>query len=145
MQNRYKAFTLVELMVAMAIIAVLIGMSVFGISTAQRVLRDNQRRDAVKNMAAGLNAYYTTASTYPATLASSNGGTQLVIGNEQPVPLTGIMKAGTATDSTQTRYCYAFDTTTLGGYKLGVQLEDGTWFNLGSANTLCSNSDAPVP
>src|SRR5690554_5734437 len=104
MRRDSKAFTLVELMMAMAIIAILIGLSVFGISTAQRVLRDNQRRDAVKSVAAALNVHFATFAEYPSSLDSEE--TQIKITDNNVVPLTGTQKRGTETDATQTRYCY---------------------------------------
>jgi len=140
--EKQKAFTLVELMVAMAIIAVLIGMSVFGISTAQRVLRDNQRRDSVKNIAAALNSYYATNSSYPASITSASAGTQMQVATGNLVPTAGILKVASTTTASQTRFCYSL---VVDGYKLGTKLEDGTWFNLGSASTLCSDSDAAIP
>ncbi len=134
MRNK-KAFTLVELMVAMAIVAVLIGLSVFGISTAQRVLRDNQRRDAVKNIAAGLNAYYAQNAEYPTDITVSNNGTIVNISGTLDVPLNGIAKTREQNDgqstAADTTYCYALTST---GYKLGSKLEDGSWFNLGTAS-----------
>jgi prepilin-type N-terminal cleavage/methylation domain-containing protein len=139
--QKQKAFTLVELMVAMAIIAVLIGMSVFGISTAQRILRDNQRRDVVKNIAAGLNSYYATNSAYPSSVVSASAGTQIQVSTGNLVPTAGVLKVAATTTAAQTRYCYALVTD---GYKVGAKLEDGTWFNLGSASALCSDSDPAV-
>ena len=140
MQKKYSAFTLVELMVAMAIIAVLIGMSVFGISTAQRVLRDNQRRDNVKNVAAALNSYYASNSQYPANITPINSGTAIQVSTGNTVPAIGVLKVGTETNASGTLYCYGLATT---GYVLGAKLEDGNWFNLGSAtlpNETCSDS-----
>lgn len=132
-----KGFTLVELMVAMAIVAVLIGLSVFGIGTAQRVLRDNQRRDAVNDIAVLLNAYYAERQEYPSRINIAAGGTQLVFSTDttKVIPLKGIAKTATgltASDATQTLYCYALTST---GYILGVKLEDGGQFDLGSSST----------
>lgn len=131
-----KGFTLVELMVAMAIVAVLIGLSVFGISTAQRVLRDNQRRDAVNDIAVLLNAYYAERQEYPSRINIAAAGAQLVFANDttKVIPLNGIAKTATgitASDATKTLYCYALTST---GYLLGVKLEDGGQFDLGSAS-----------
>ena len=137
MHKQHKAFTLVELMVAMAIIAVLIGMSVFGIATAQRVLRDNQRRDNLKNVAAALNSYYATNSTYPSSIASVSGDKTKIQVGTMTVPAAGILQVSTATSTNGTWYCYKLDSS---GYMLGVKLEDSAWFNLGSSPNLCSDA-----
>lgn len=147
MSKKLRGFTLVELMVAMAIIAVLMGLAVFGIGTAQRILRDNQRRDALKNMAAIITAHYADKGDYPSAATIQNSGVEVSFGTGYVVPLTGPAKAKPATGNSQTTtdssvYCYAKD---ISGYRLGVQLEDGvTWFELGTSSTKCASSLAPV-
>jgi prepilin-type N-terminal cleavage/methylation domain-containing protein len=139
MRNQTRpAFTLVELMVAMSIVAVLIGMSVFGISTAQRNLRDNQRRDIVKSIAGGLANYYTNNSSYPSV--STFAALNTAIGG---VPVQGVTLAATSTTANGTRYCYSV---TADGYVLGALLEGGTvnWFNLGTGSQKCQDSAAYV-
>jgi prepilin-type N-terminal cleavage/methylation domain-containing protein len=103
-----RAFTLVELMVAMAIIAVLLGMTVFGISAAQRVLRDNQRRKAVEDVALVLNEYLATFSEYPDDITFTSNTVTVATG--YTVSLTGIAQAATTTDASQTAYCYELST-----------------------------------
>jgi prepilin-type N-terminal cleavage/methylation domain-containing protein len=127
-----RAFTLVELMVAMAIIAVLLGMTVFGISAAQRVLRDNQRRKAVEDVALVLNEYLATFSEYPDDITFTSNTVTVATG--YTVSLTGIAQAATTTDASQTAYCYELSTD---GYKLGVVLESGEFYNQGTATELC--------
>lgn len=129
-----KAFTLVELMVAMSIIAILIGLSAFGIATAQRNLRDNQRRDKVKDVAAGLANYYTLNNSYP-TATSFRTLMQTL-----SIPFEGVLTPGAATNASATQYCYAI---VSDGYVLGAKIEGGTnWFNLGSGTAKCEDSAA---
>ena len=45
-----KAFTLLELLVAMAIIAILIALAIFGILQVQKNSRDTQRRKAMEDV-----------------------------------------------------------------------------------------------
>lgn len=135
MTNKKSAFTLVELLVAMSIIAVLIGLSVFGISTAQRSLRDNQRRDMVKNVAAGLADYYAQNGQYPRRTNFTNiRGLFQALG----VPNEGVtqIKLTGQTDANATRYCY---NVTSDGYQLGAQLESG-WFDLSSGSNPCDST-----
>jgi prepilin-type N-terminal cleavage/methylation domain-containing protein len=145
LKNKQSGFTLVELLVAMAIIAVLIGLAVGAISLVQRVSRDTQRRNAVAEINAQLNAYYGTNSRYPdsATAGSSDPtrirrvGTDIVVGTGVVSP-GGAASAGAATDTTQTQYCYELQTN---GYLLGSLLEDGTWDITQSTSPTASTTD----
>lgn len=136
-----KAFTLVELMVVLAIAAVLMGLAAFGIATALRVLRDNQRRDSVRNIAVGLNAYYADNSRYPTNITLTT--TTFTVAAGYAVPLNGVAQATAsgAASASATAYCY---NTTTDGFRLGAKLETGTWFMLGSAATVTPCTDANI-
>ncbi|MBL8014836.1 MAG: type II secretion system protein [Candidatus Doudnabacteria bacterium] len=136
-----KAFTLVELMVVMAIIAVLMGLAAFGIATALRVLRDNQRRDSVRNIAVALNAYYADNSRYPTTITLST--TAFTVATGYVVPLAGVAQAtnNATPNANGTAYCYS---TTTDGFRLGAKLETSTWFMMGSASTVTPCTDANI-
>ncbi|MEI7578766.1 MAG: type II secretion system protein [bacterium] len=64
-KKKLAAFTLVELLVAMAIIGVLLGLTLFGISAAQRNARDSARKAALQDVNAGIQDYYTKQGSYP--------------------------------------------------------------------------------
>jgi prepilin-type N-terminal cleavage/methylation domain-containing protein len=131
-----SGFTLVELMVSMAIIAVLMGLSVFGIATAQQILRDDQRRDALKSIAAGITSYYAANQAYPPVAGVTFATAQVTLATGFVVPLTGPASAAATTNASQTAYCYSIATD---GYRLGAYLEAGSWFNLGtSLSTKCT-------
>jgi prepilin-type N-terminal cleavage/methylation domain-containing protein len=136
-EKKYSAFTLVELMVAMSIIAILIGLSVFGITTAQRNLRDNQRRDAVKNIAAGLADYYSRNGSYPArtnnTFAGIGGSNSL--GTAAAFKLTGVTTPSGDSTASATWFGYSVAND---GYILCAELESGGFFDLGSSATICN-------
>lgn len=136
-----QAFTLVELMVAMAIIAVLMGLAAFGIATALRVLRDNQRRDAVRNISVALNAYYADRATYPTSIGLTAAAANIPSG--MSVPLNGVARAtaNTTASATLTPYCYSV---TADGFRLGAKLESGDWFMLGTAATVTTCTDANI-
>lgn len=61
-----RGFTLVELLVVMAILSVLIGLSIAGLGYAMRRSRNIARQAALENMVVGLEAYYTDHQDYPA-------------------------------------------------------------------------------
>lgn len=68
-----KAFTLLELLVAMAIIAVLIALAIFGIIQVQRNSRETQRRKAAEDINIGIQDYYTNYGEYPEELDFTSG------------------------------------------------------------------------
>lgn len=138
-----RAFTLVELMVAMAIIAVLMGLAAFGIAQALRTLRDDQRRNAVRDVETALNAYYADNAEYPAAITLSVN--QVTIAANLVVPLEGVAKATGNTNPTadNTPYCYAL---TTDGYKIGAKLESGQWYVQGTGiNDSCVDADIITP
>ncbi len=147
MQQNKKAFTLVELMVSMAIIAVLIGLAAFGISTLQRLSRDNQRRQLAINFQTYIEGYYNDFFTYPSVAELDISVDQISIagayGDRLPGPeLTGPAQVADTSDLNGTRWCYmpASD-----GYLLGVQLESQEWFNTGTAQSdECDSSSVPL-
>jgi len=142
MQNK-KGFTLLELIVAMAIIAVLMGLSLFGIQSVQRSQRDTERRAALSNINLEVAAYYGDNGSYP-TVAFNVTASTVTIGTKT-LTLKGaakIIKPGPS-DTTGTTYCYSGAGAAT--YQLGVYLEGpanwgstGTAQQLGNAPTACT-------
>lgn len=145
-----KAFSLIELLVAMAIIAVLLGLVGFGISTAQRNSRDSQRRQKVADIKLVLEDYNTRKNTYPGTLpaatsttvtvdATATGGSVTMSGPTLVLPTTTI----TGSTSSGTEYCYKANTA-QGGYKIGALLESGSWYYSNTDNVAPTGSGLTV-
>jgi prepilin-type N-terminal cleavage/methylation domain-containing protein len=136
---KVAAFTLVELLVAMAIISVLIGLAIGAVSVAQRSSRDTQRRGALQELATTISEFQSlnqgnlpqnncnrATAVPPADCVRTTAAADadIIIGT-RTVSLKGPAKANTnATSSTNTRYCYY---TTTNGYVLGAELESGSW------------------
>ena len=124
-----KAFTLLELVVAMAIIATLLGLSLFGIQAVQRSQRDTERRASLKTINIELANYYAEYRAYPTSLTVTK--TSINFGTKS-VPLSGVAKACTSGEAGADRksngictvYCYLGTSTT---YRLGVNLESNGW------------------
>jgi len=67
MKNKRKAFTLLELLVVIAMIGILISLGVASFSNAQRKARDSRRREDLKSLQNGLEQYYADHDgSYPA-------------------------------------------------------------------------------
>lgn len=134
-----KAFTLLELVVAMAIIATLLGLSLFGIQAVQRSQRDTERRAALQSINLELANYYSENSTYPATGDFDVSANSIVFEGKN-IPLKGAAVAcasGTASTSSCTLYCYEGPSGGEGSsYKLGVNLEGNGWGSVSTAQQL---------
>lgn len=132
-----KGFTLLELIVAMAIIAVLMGLSLFGIQSVQRSQRDTERRAALSNINFEIAAWYGDYGGYPDTV-QVRGTTVTISGagaTNRTLTLKGTAVGITGTASTQngTVYCYTKSNST---YQLGVNLESSGWGSAGTAQQL---------
>ncbi len=128
--TRLKGFTLLELIIAMAIVAVLIGLSVIGIQTVQRSQRDTERRAYLNTINLEITAYYGDTSTYPATVTIT--GTPRITVNisaNRTVTLKGaavsLAASATASTSQGSKYCYGVSGN---DYVIGVHLEGSNAF-----------------
>jgi len=72
-----KGFTLIELLVSISIIAILIGLSLFGLSGARESSRDAKRKGDLEQIRSGLEIFKSDCSKYP----SGNGVAATVIPN----------------------------------------------------------------
>lgn len=141
MKKNVKGFTLVELLVAMAIIAVLIGLSVYGIGLALRASRDTQREETLNSIRTALTDYLATNNSYPGNTEVSYANNIISVGNES-IEVEGHLVPTTSTDSNGTQYCYG---KTSSGYLLSVELENGQYYELGTEDSnSCGHTDATV-
>lgn len=134
MKNK-KAFTLLELLVAMAIIGVLMGLAVFGVVQVQQNSRETQRRKALEDINIGIQEFYSKEGQYPqviefdkaeAKICSGDGCTGVVV----TVDLKNSAIAGTKTTSNTTYYEYELKDD---GYTLAFCREDGGTENGGTS------------
>ena len=67
MKNK-KGFTLIEMLIVVAIIAILSGLILTGLNRARMQSRDARRMADIKNIQAQLEVYYNSHNKYPASL-----------------------------------------------------------------------------
>lgn len=106
MINFKKGFTLIELLVVISIIAILVGVSIFGLAGARESARDARRKSDLELIRSGLELYKADCNDYPPTanvvlngIANLNGdgspATSCPVGNRyisgipaDPIPAT---------------------------------------------------------
>lgn len=139
-----KAFGLVELLVAMAIIAILVGLAVLGITIVQRNARDTERRSKVSDIEIALTGLIVLNQALPASFSAAQQ-TQLTIGNKTvSIPNHLSRQATDATGAADTSgsvtdYCYGRSGNL---FVVGVELEGGGFYF--KTNTQAVYSSAPA-
>lgn len=79
-----KAFTLIELLVVISIIAVLAGVSIFGLSGTRESSRDARRKSDLELVRSGLELYKADCNNYPPTASVVLNGTANLNGDGTP-------------------------------------------------------------
>ena len=135
-----SAFTLVELMVAMAIIGVLLGLAIFGVTAAQRAQRDTERKAALQDVNIGIQDYIDVFGNQPPAIyfdankkaaevgvavVDANCQTALDASNCRLVTLKGAAVPGATTSNNATKFAYSINPSG-GGYYLAACLESNT-------------------
>ncbi len=73
-RSRNQSFTLIELLIVVAIIGILAALIIVSVTTASAKARDVKRQEDLKNVQKALEMYYTSNGSYPIALDSANGG-----------------------------------------------------------------------
>ena len=139
-----KAFSLVELLIAMAIIAILLGLIAFGVLIVQRSTRDTQRKSVLKDIDIALNSLIVSNQTLPTSFSAVQISTIAIGGNAIPLPgslsrQSSDSVASADTSNGVTDYCYGASANT---FVLGVELEDGSFYY--RTNTKATYSQTPA-
>lgn len=132
----HKGFTLVEVMVAIAIIAILLIGASAGLSSAQSFSRSTDRMNKASEIATEVDSYQLRNGRLPSIADGTFvwNQNQVRIGT-RAVELKGFLQYKAA-DSTTQHTQYTFETS-FGDYQICVQQESGMWEGVGSGNDLC--------
>lgn len=127
--NSSRGFTILELIVSLAIIGLLLGVVMNGIANSRQKARDSKRVDEIKQLQNALQLYYNDNQSYPTTL-------------DRDILVPIYIKTIPKDPATGGDYLYAalFDGNTCGNYHLGATLEI-TPLNTGALET---DFDAPA-
>lgn len=129
-----KGFSLVELLVVMAIIAVLTGLAVFGIGQLNKNSRDTQRVAMLGQMVDELNDYKKENLNYPTT-SEVTIANNFRIDGDLLITLTAPLIAGVSSTASRTKYEYSNEGT--GQFGLCAVLESGEVKNVGLVEIDC--------
>lgn len=131
-----RGFTLVEVLIVIAIVGILIGMSIVAFQAARKTARDGQRKTDLAEIKSNIEIYRTDCGEYPATItfgSALNGGTSSCTGNvympivpNDPQNTTGARR-------------YYYNRSTVNTYELCASLEQGGTQTCGGSCTVACN------
>lgn len=146
MKNK-KGFTLLELLVAMAIIAVLLALAVFGILQVQRNSRETQRIKALEDVNIGIQSFYNRFGQNPPSVDFQPEKVLIcessLCSQKEEVPLKNSAKTSTTGQTTTNAALYAYELLP-DGYRLGYCKENGDVYNAGTSDTKYPGDSAPL-
>ncbi len=111
-----KAFTLIEIMVAVAILAILTGIVLVSLQTTQQRARDNKRIGDINQLQLLLNQYYDQNKVYPVSLTELVTGGYVSTLPKPPQPTNSYLYIPLAVTGYNNTQCLA--------YHLGTTLEN---------------------
>lgn len=119
--KRYSAFTLIELLVVVSIIAILMGLSFFGLQGARESSRDGRRKADLESIRSGIEIYKSDCNEYPSSLGSSLVGD----GSSTSCAVTNTYIETVPTDPIPSDRSYRYDSDGI-TYSICAALEQGT-------------------
>lgn len=133
-ERRWHSFSLVELVIVLAVIVIMIGLGLFALGSAQRTSRDQERQNQVAKILTAVNDYFRATNSFPNTGNVTWTATSVTVGTTA-ITLRGYLQySASQTTASQTRYYYSKDAT---GYSICVKLENGSWYRLGAGGVAC--------
>lgn len=113
--KRGAGFTMLELLIVIAIIGILVSMGTVAYSSAQKRARDSKRVSDMKAIQSGLEQYYADNNSYPAAGSNCNPGTTYLPGGVPSDAKPSPHPAYAPSNCTTTTYCYCATLEGTGG------------------------------
>lgn len=134
--HRRHAFSLVELVVVMAVIALLTVGGIAGYNLAQQTSRDQERKSTLVVISTSVDNYFRKNGRYPGNGELVFQTNTVTIFGQVVTELKGYLSYVSTGDSTatQTRYAYFRDGR---GYIVCAKLESGIWDKVGIGSQQC--------
>ncbi len=120
MKKLKKAFTLVELMVVITVIAILMTIAIVSFTRIQKQSRDTKRKADMRTMATALQAYFTEFQAYPISATEAPVSSALSVLTPKYIPSMPATPLGST--GSYTTYTYITNATGY-NYALCVNLE----------------------
>lgn len=124
--NRFNqnAFTLVELLVVLSVIAIIITISSFGVQGAREAARDSRRETDLETIRSGLELYRADCNQYPPSLPAVGNP---LVGSGTPASCAGSNRYLTDVPGDPlTGASYTYNRTSQSAYTVCANMEDGT-------------------
>lgn len=115
-----QGFTIIELLVSVAIIAILVALIIVSFSNVRAKHRDTKRMEDLKSISNALNLYYSTARQFP---TSTGGGIEYIDGATDAMSI--------ALESADNIPQVPTDPLNSGNYRYTYQSANGTDYTLG--------------
>ena len=125
--KRQRGFTLLELLIVIAIIGVLTALATVSYSNAQKKARDAQRKSDLKAIQNAMEQYYADEAEYPESTADCNPGADY-------------LPNGLPEDPRGSSWGYNYITCVSDSYKVCADLEGEGTINDGTENDFCVQS-----
>ncbi len=120
MRSAKRGFTLIEILIVVAIIGILASVALVGLNPVQRKGRDARRISDLRQIQTSLELYFTKKGTYPNVSNFPDLKAELI---DAGIGTNNIPDDPRATGSNDIHYFYGTDSTNS-SYVLGAQLED---------------------
>ena len=132
-----RGFTLIELLVVITIIAILAGISIFGLQGTRESARDGRRKADLEQVRSGLELYKSDCGDYPATLPAVGSA---LVGDGSPTACSASNNyISSVPDDPMTGRDYRYSRVTATTYQLCASLERGTGSVTCGGSSVCGS------
>lgn len=128
-RNERKGFTLIEILIVVAIIAILASVVLVGLGPTQQAGRDARRISDLREVQNGLELYFNRCGFYPGQAAPASGACTFTAAPADWAALTTVLTTSgigvtNVPNDPNTNQSYVYGSTDGSGYVMGAKLEN---------------------